>query len=59
VQSLETAINIIHAYKATLTCTYLLFVGGAGSLHVPNTTIACIDHPDFFFAYRRAVAILL
>ncbi|KAJ1329851.1 hypothetical protein MN608_06587 [Microdochium nivale] len=36
---------------------YFVFIGGAGSLHVPGTTGVCAaDHPDFFAAYRRGVA---
>ena len=32
-------------------------MGGAGSLHVPGTVHICaVDHPDFFVAYRRALA---
>lgn len=36
---------------------YFVFVGGAGSLHVPGTVGLCtVDHPDYFIAYRRAIA---
>ncbi|OCL12643.1 NAD(P)-binding protein [Glonium stellatum] len=36
---------------------YFIFIGGAGSLHVPGTVQICtVDHPDFFIPYRRAIA---
>ncbi|KXJ87812.1 hypothetical protein Micbo1qcDRAFT_178883 [Microdochium bolleyi] len=36
---------------------YFIFIGGAGSLHIPGTIGTCtVDHPDFFVAYRRAIA---
>ena len=36
---------------------HFVFIGGAGSLHVPGTIVVCtVDHPDFFIAYRRAIA---
>ncbi|KAH7017971.1 uncharacterized protein B0I36DRAFT_388279 [Microdochium trichocladiopsis] len=36
---------------------YFMFIGGAGSLHVPGTTGICTaDDPDFLVAYRRAIA---
>ncbi|RMZ66830.1 nad-dependent epimerase dehydratase [Pyrenophora seminiperda CCB06] len=47
--------KIILAYKRS-SVSYFLFVGGAGSLHVPGTMDACVDHPDFFVAYRRAIS---
>ncbi|KAH8732620.1 hypothetical protein GQ44DRAFT_765710 [Phaeosphaeriaceae sp. PMI808] len=52
---LETVRKIIIAYKAS-SASYFLFVGGAGSLHVPDTSVCCVDHPDFFLAYRRAIS---
>jgi putative NADH-flavin reductase len=52
---LETVRKLILAYKRS-SCTYFLFVGGAGSLHVPGTRDPCVDHPDFFLAYRRAIS---
>ncbi|KAF2270518.1 hypothetical protein CC78DRAFT_451644 [Lojkania enalia] len=52
---LETVRKIILAVKLSLV-KYFLFVGGAGSLHVPGTHECCVDHPDFFMAYRRAIA---
>jgi putative NADH-flavin reductase len=55
VQYLETVRKIILAVKRS-SVKYFLFVGGAGSLHVPGTQECCVDHPDFFMAYRRAIA---
>lgn len=52
---LETVRKIILAVKQSAV-KYFLFVGGAGSLHVPGTHECCVDHPDFFVAYRRAIA---
>ncbi|KAH9874012.1 hypothetical protein IAQ61_004640 [Plenodomus lingam] len=52
---LETVRKLILAYKLS-PATYFLFVGGAGSLHVPGTQTPCVDHPDFFLAYRRAIS---
>ncbi|KAF2009813.1 NAD(P)-binding protein [Aaosphaeria arxii CBS 175.79] len=52
---METVRKIILAVKQS-PVKYFLFVGGAGSLHVPNTQESCVDHPDFFMAYRRAIA---
>jgi putative NADH-flavin reductase len=52
---LETVRKIVLAVKLS-DVKYFLFVGGAGSLHVPGTPESCIDHPDFFMAYRRAIA---
>jgi putative NADH-flavin reductase len=52
---LETVRKLILAYKAS-SASYFLFVGGAGSLHVPGTSLCCVDHPDFFLAYRRAIS---
>jgi putative NADH-flavin reductase len=52
---LETVRKLILAYKAS-SASYFLFVGGAGSLHVPGTSDSCVDHPDFFLAYRRAIS---
>jgi putative NADH-flavin reductase len=52
---LETVRKLIIAYKVS-PASYFLFVGGAGSLHVPGTSICCVDHPDFFLAYRRAIS---
>jgi putative NADH-flavin reductase len=52
---LETVRKIILAVKLS-PGKYFLFVGGAGSLHVPETQECCVDHPDFFMAYRRAIA---
>lgn len=52
---LETVRKIILAVKNS-EVKYFLFVGGAGSLHVPGTPECCVDHPDFFMAYRRAIA---
>jgi putative NADH-flavin reductase len=52
---LETVRKLILAYK-TSPASYFLFVGGAGSLHVPGTALCCVDHPDFFLAYRRAIS---
>ncbi|EDU50597.1 NADH-flavin reductase [Pyrenophora tritici-repentis] len=52
---LESVRKIILAYKRS-SVSYFLFVGGAGSLHVPGTADACVDHPDFFVAYRRAIS---
>lgn len=52
---LETVRKIILAVKQS-PVQYFLFVGGAGSLHVPGTVECCVDHPDFFMAYRRAIA---
>jgi putative NADH-flavin reductase len=54
VHFIETARKIILAVKCS-SVKYFLFVGGAGSLHVPGTPESCIDHPDFFGAYRRAI----
>jgi putative NADH-flavin reductase len=51
----ETVRKLILAYKAS-NASYFLFVGGAGSLHVPGTSDSCVDHPDFFLAYRRAIS---
>lgn len=52
---LETVRKILLAVKQS-PVKYFLFVGGAGSLHVPGTQESCVDHPDFFMAYRRAIA---
>jgi putative NADH-flavin reductase len=52
---LEAVRKIILAHKLHPT-SYFLFVGGAGSLHVPGTSLPCVDHPDFFLAYRRAIS---
>lgn len=52
---LETVRKLILAYKLS-SASYFLFVGGAGSLHVPGTQTPCVDHPDFFLAYRRAIS---
>jgi putative NADH-flavin reductase len=52
---LETVRKLILAYKSS-PASYFLFVGGAGSLHVPGTQLCCVDHPDFFLAYRRAIS---
>ncbi|KAF1996668.1 NAD(P)-binding protein [Amniculicola lignicola CBS 123094] len=52
---LETVRKLILAVKIS-PVKYFLFVGGAGSLHVPTTSECCVDHPDFFMAYRRAIA---
>ncbi|USP76881.1 uncharacterized protein yc1106_04155 [Curvularia clavata] len=52
---LEAVRKLILAHKLQPT-SYFLFVGGAGSLHVPGTSITCADHPDFFLAYRRAIS---
>jgi putative NADH-flavin reductase len=52
---LETVRKIILAVKLS-PVKYFVFVGGAGSLHVPGTPESCVDHPDFFMAYRRAIA---
>ncbi|KAJ4296319.1 hypothetical protein N0V90_006364 [Kalmusia sp. IMI 367209] len=52
---LETVRKIILAVKLS-PVKYFLFVGGAGSLHIPGTPECCVDHPDFFMAYRRAIA---
>jgi putative NADH-flavin reductase len=52
---LETVRKLILAYKSS-SASYFLFVGGAGSLHVPGTQDCCVDHPDFFLAYRRAIS---
>jgi putative NADH-flavin reductase len=52
---LETVRKLILAVKRSAV-SYFLFVGGAGSLHVPGTDECCVDHPDFFMAYRRAIA---
>jgi putative NADH-flavin reductase len=46
---------MVLAYKRS-SVSYLLFVGGAGSLHIPGTQDCCVDHPDFFLAYRRAIS---
>lgn len=35
---------------------YFVFVGGAGSLLVPETLESLADHPDFFLSYRRQMA---
>lgn len=52
----EVARRIILAVKEVKDL-YFIFVGGAGSLHVPGTIGVCtIDHPDFLVAYRRAIA---
>lgn len=53
---LEAIRKIILAVKQS-PVKYFLFVGGAGSLHVPGTSESCVDHPDFFLAYRRAIAL--
>lgn len=53
---MEVARRLILAVKKAET-PYFLFIGGAGSLHVPDTFGVCtVDHPDFFVAYRRAIA---
>lgn len=52
---LETVRKMVLAYKAS-SISYFLFVGGAGSLHVPGTNECCVDHPDFFLSYRRAIS---
>lgn len=52
---LEAVRKIILAYKLQ-PARYFLFVGGAGSLHIPGTTLPCVDHPDFFLAYRRTIS---
>lgn len=52
---LETVRKIVLAVKLS-PVKYFLFVGGAGSMHVPGTHECCVDHPDFFMAYRRAIA---
>ncbi|PSN62975.1 NAD(P)-binding protein [Corynespora cassiicola Philippines] len=51
---LETVRKMILAVKQS-SVKYFLFVGGAGSLHVPGTQECLVDHPDFFTAYRRAI----
>ncbi|KAH7345885.1 hypothetical protein BKA66DRAFT_506206 [Pyrenochaeta sp. MPI-SDFR-AT-0127] len=51
----ETVRKLILAYKRS-SASYFVFVGGAGSLHVPGTPDCCVDHPDFFLAYRRAIS---
>ncbi|CAN9366092.1 unnamed protein product [Alternaria alternata] len=52
---LESVRKILLAHKICPS-SYFLFVGGAGSLHVPGTSLPCVDHPDFFLAYRRAIS---
>ncbi len=52
---LESVRKILLAHKLCPS-SYFLFVGGAGSLHVPGTDLPCVDHPDFFLAYRRAIS---
>lgn len=52
---LEAVRKIVLAVKLS-PVKYFLFVGGAGSLHVPGTIECCVDHPDFFPPYRRAIA---
>ncbi|KAI8940533.1 hypothetical protein NX059_004211 [Plenodomus lindquistii] len=52
---LETVRKLILAYKHS-PASYFVFVGGAGSLHVPGTQTPCVDHLDFFLAYRRAIS---
>ncbi|KAF1949061.1 hypothetical protein CC80DRAFT_581824 [Byssothecium circinans] len=52
---LETVRKLILSVKHSKV-PYFIFVGGAGSLHVPGTLESCVDHPDFFIAYRRAIA---
>lgn len=52
---LETVRKLVLAYKLS-SASYFLFVGGAGSLHVPGTLTCCVDHPDFFLAYRKAIS---
>lgn len=52
---LETVRKMILAVKLS-TVKYFVFVGGAGSLHVPGTPECCVDHPDFFIAYRTQIA---
>jgi putative NADH-flavin reductase len=52
---IETVRKLVLAVKHSAV-KYFLFVGGAGSLHVPGTPECCVDHPDFFVAYRRAIA---
>ncbi|KAH7061622.1 hypothetical protein BKA63DRAFT_559147 [Paraphoma chrysanthemicola] len=52
---LETVRKLILAYKQSST-NYFIFVGGAGSLHVPGSSECCVDHPDWFLAYRRAIS---
>lgn len=52
---IETVRKLILAYKHS-SASYFMFVGGAGSLHVPGTSDCCVDHPDFFLAYRRAIS---
>lgn len=52
---LEAVRKIVLAVKLS-PIRYFLFVGGAGSLLVPGTLETCVDHPQFFMAYRRAIA---
>lgn len=53
---MEVARRLILAVKFAET-PYFIFIGGAGSLHIPGTIGVCtVDHPDFFIAYRRAIA---
>lgn len=53
---LEAARRLVLAVREVKNL-YFIFIGGAGSLHVPGTTgITTVDDPDFLVAYRRAIA---
>lgn len=51
----ETVRRLIIAVKEAKV-KYFVFVGGAGSLHVPGSFDCLTDHPEFFLAYRRQLA---
>jgi putative NADH-flavin reductase len=55
---LETIRKIILAVK-TAAVSYFIMVGGTGSLHIPDRKDpheTAVDNPDFWIAYRRALA---
>ncbi|BCS28227.1 NAD(P)-dependent oxidoreductase [Aspergillus puulaauensis] len=52
---IEVVRKVILAVKLT-NLKYFVFVGGAGSLIVPGTHESLADHPGFFYAYRRQMA---
>ncbi|QGA13454.1 hypothetical protein EYB26_001104 [Talaromyces marneffei] len=51
----ETVRRLIIAVKEAKV-KYFVFVGGAGSLHVPGSLDCLTDYPGFFLAYRRQLA---
>ncbi|KAF2199965.1 hypothetical protein GQ43DRAFT_456788 [Delitschia confertaspora ATCC 74209] len=54
---IEAVRTMILAVKHSAKQPYFLFIGGAGSLHIPSTLTPCSDHPAFYLSYRRAIAL--